>query len=242
MGNKYLAFDIEIAKELPETVSDWTAYRPLGITCAATLASDTDMLSLWYGRTRDDAPADRLAPREVQDLVEHLAQMADEGYSILTWNGLGFDFDILAEESNCLDWCQRLASDHIDMMFHVMCRQGYPVSLDNAAKGMGLPGKPPGMSGSLAPKMWAEGKHQQVLDYVAQDVRSTLRLAQITMKRRCLSWIARSGKKRHMPLRTGWLTVREAQTLPVPDTSWMTSPLPRTRFTDWLEVDKCRRI
>lgn len=33
---KYLAFDIEVAKETPEDAPDWKQYRPLGITCAAT--------------------------------------------------------------------------------------------------------------------------------------------------------------------------------------------------------------
>ena len=37
---KYLAFDLEIAREIPEG-GDWKANRPLGISCAATLASDT---------------------------------------------------------------------------------------------------------------------------------------------------------------------------------------------------------
>ena len=44
MGPKYLSFDIEIAKDLPDGMADLMAYRPLGLTCAATLASDTDQL------------------------------------------------------------------------------------------------------------------------------------------------------------------------------------------------------
>ncbi len=38
---------------------------------------------------------------EVAGLLQYLCKMAGEGYTILTWNGLGFDFDILAEESAC---------------------------------------------------------------------------------------------------------------------------------------------
>ncbi|MDP6494098.1 MAG: hypothetical protein QGI09_01450 [Dehalococcoidia bacterium] len=37
---KYLAFDLEIAKEFPEG-GDWRGHGPLGISCAATQASDT---------------------------------------------------------------------------------------------------------------------------------------------------------------------------------------------------------
>jgi hypothetical protein len=45
-------------------------------------------------------------------------------YTIVTWNGTGFDFDILAEESGMLAECKGLAVNHVDMMFHVLCRLG----------------------------------------------------------------------------------------------------------------------
>lgn len=115
------------------------------------------------------------------------------------------------------------------------------MSLDSAAKGMGLPGKSAGLSGALAPKWWAAGKHRQVLDYVAQDVRTALALAQIGAERSRLSWIARSGKKRDLALPSGWLQVDQARTCPEPDTSWMSKPLPRTKFTAWLGQAKIKR-
>ena len=37
-----------------------------------------------------------------------------------------------------------------------------------------------------------------------------------------------------MALGDGWLTVREALQLLEPDRSWMTDPLPKEQFTDWL--------
>lgn len=36
---RYMVFDLEIAKEIPEGTKDWSALRPLGISCAATLCS-----------------------------------------------------------------------------------------------------------------------------------------------------------------------------------------------------------
>lgn len=38
-NRKYLAFDIEISKPIPDDATDWEQYRPLGISCAATWAS-----------------------------------------------------------------------------------------------------------------------------------------------------------------------------------------------------------
>ena len=46
---------------------------------------------------------------EAQGLVHDLAQLVEEGYTLLTWNGLGFDFNILAEESGLQTECERLA-------------------------------------------------------------------------------------------------------------------------------------
>jgi hypothetical protein len=167
-------------------------------------------------------------------LVQYLSKMVADGFTILTWNGLGFDFDILAEESGAVAECAECALGHVDMMFQVLCSLGYPIGLDKAAQGMGLPGKPPGMSGILAPQLWAQGRFQQVLEYVAQDVRTTMQLARAGEERRKLEWITRKGTKSSMPLRNGWLSVREALKLPEPDTSWMSAPISRREATAWL--------
>ncbi len=120
------------------------------------------------------------------------------------------------------------------MMFHVLCKLGYGVGLDAVARGMGVDGKPEGMNGKLAPALWAEGKREEVLRYVAQDAKTTLELARVCESRGELRWVARSGKVRCMTLGEGWLTVREALELPLPDVSWMDEPWPRERFTGWM--------
>jgi hypothetical protein len=140
MKRKYLAFDIETAKVMPESDRNWRSYRPLGIACAATLRSDVDEVLVWQG-----AASDRLSQQEAAGLVEYLLAEVRQGYTIVTWNGTGFDFDILAEESGMLEECRELAVQHVDMMFHVLCRLGYGVSLSAAAQGMDLPGKPEGI-------------------------------------------------------------------------------------------------
>lgn len=234
MECKYLAFDIETAKDVPGEEFNWRAHRPLGISCAATLASDADQPLLWYGKTRDQLPEKQMSREDAQGLVQYLSNMAASGFRILTWNGLGFDFDVLAEESGAAASCGDCALGHVDMMFHVVCSKGYPIALENAAKGMGLPGKPPGMSGAKAPKLWAEGHFKEVLEYVEQDVRITMQIAQACEQRQRLEWITRKGTKSAMPLTNGWLTVREALRLPEPDTSWMSAPLSRRDFTAWL--------
>jgi hypothetical protein len=230
---KYLAFDIEITKPLPEGTEDWKSVRPLGISCAATL-SDDGTKTVFHGINPSGDIADQMNQGEAALLVDHLAAAVDSGHTILTWNGLGFDFDILAEESGRWDSCKELAWDHMDMMFHIFCLKGYPLGLETAAKGMGLPGKTPGMSGDKAPIYWSQGRREEVLEYVAQDVETTLLLAQVVEERHQLRWTSRSGKQQIMPVHAGWLTVRQALDLPEPDNSWMNNPWPRSKFTGWL--------
>jgi hypothetical protein len=117
------------------------------------------------------------------------------------------------------------------------------VSLDAAAKGMGLAGKPEGMDGSLAPRLWAQGREaqEQVLEYVAQDVRTTAALYLAICQKRQMRWITKAG----WPAKVPWyptfsegrlLSVREAMDQPPPDTSWLADPWPREKFSGWLEA------
>jgi RNase_H superfamily len=233
MNRKFVAFDIETATDVPGTDFNWKPHRPLGISCAATLAAGDEAPRLWHGGA-SQAPAARMAGADVVKLVAHLSELAASGHTIVTWNGLGFDFDILAEESGMVAECRKLAWEHVDMMFHVFCVKGFFIGLDSAARGSGLPGKTEGISAMMAPRLWKQGKHKEVLDYLSQDVRMTLALANACETKRALTWITKKGKPSECTLPQGWLAAQEAAKLPVPDTSWMDSPKPRTDFTAWL--------
>ena len=231
---KYLAFDIEIAKEIPEGEKDWKAHRPLGITCAAAASSDGGLWN-WYAHDAMGKFTDKMMKSQCYQMVEDLQWLSDDYETIITWNGLSFDFDILAEESGHHKMCKELALNHVDMMFHFFASKGYPLGLDAAAKGMGLPGKPEGMTGAIAPQLWAEGQYHKVLDYVSWDVKNTLALAQAVDESGCLDWTSRSGRSNSWPI-AGWLTAKEAMVLPEPDTSWMSDPWPRSKLTGWTDV------
>ncbi|HET7216312.1 MAG TPA: ribonuclease H-like domain-containing protein [Terriglobia bacterium] len=236
MPRKFLAFDIETAKDVPGADFNWKPHRPLGICCAAALRCDAREANLWYGKKADGTPAKQISRAEATEVVLELARLVAEGYTLLTWNGLGFDLDILAEESASPGECKDLALNHVDAMFHVFCQLGYPVGLEKAAQALRIPGKPPGMSGVLAPQLWEQGRRQEVLQYVAQDVRIALQVAQKSEERRRFEWITRKGTVGSMNLPRGWLSVCEALKLPLPDSSWMTRPIPRNEFTKWISI------
>ncbi|MGD0137408.1 MAG: ribonuclease H-like domain-containing protein [Tepidisphaeraceae bacterium] len=233
MKRKYLAFDIETAKDVPGEDFNWKPHRPLGICCAAALADGAKEPIVWHGISNAQ-PTPRLSQQEARRVVDDLARFVDEGYTLLTWNGLGFDFDVLSEEADAREQCRALAVKHVDMMFHVFCDRGFPVALDKAAQAMAIPGKPGGMSGILAPRLWAQGRCQEVIDYVSQDVRTTLQIALECEKRRRLDWITRRGTTSSISLARGWFTVQEALQQPEPDVSWMGRPISRGEFTGWL--------
>ncbi len=235
MGRKYLAFDIETAKDIPGVDFNWKAHRPLGITCIASQSTECDEPRVWLSHTDSGTPAPQMAQADVAAFVRFLSSATTDGFVPLSWNGLAFDFDVVAEESGLVEECRTLARNHVDMMFHVVCAKGFPVALNNAASGLGVEGKLAGVEGIDAPSLWASGQYGVVTDYVAQDVRTTLAVALKSESQRSFAWTTRRGTISSMPLPRGWLTVELAARLPLPDTSWMSDPPSRRDFMSWEE-------
>ncbi len=234
MRHRYRAFDLETVAVLPSDGHSWGTSGPVGISCAATVACDSDDPELWFGRGRRHRPTSRMAQSEVRRLVEYLARQVQRGYTILTWNGLGFDFRILAEESGMRRECCGLAVAHVDMMFHVLCRLGFGVGLESAAKALRLGTKMTGVSGLMIPQLWSEGRHEEVLQYLTNDAKMTLAVAEACEKRGHFCWLTCSGRRRFLSLSNGWLLVRSALKLPPAKALPKSGAWSRNRFTAWL--------
>ena len=226
-----VAFDLETIKPFP-TGDNWQDHRPLGIACAA-VASSTGS-SAWYGREPDGSPGERMTQQDASQLVDFLMSLQQEQKTIVTWNGLGFDWQVLAEESDRHQDCIELARRHVDMMYHLFAIKGFPLGLSAAAAGMGVGAKSEGITGSDAPDMWATGRREEVIAYCTQDAALTLQVATACQSRRRLNWTARSGRPNSLSLPSGWLTVVDAAVLPLPDTAWMDNPMSRSAFDAWL--------
>lgn len=241
MTRRFLAFDLEIASDIPTGIQDWHPLAPLGITVAATVSDLHGGVVAHYGTKinwgdKTTVAREKMTKSDAVDLVDYLSNATREGFTILTWNGLSFDFDVLSIESGLKEECAELALHHVDMMFHIFCVKGFAVGLDNATKAMKTNRKTEGVHGDMAPQMWRDGKFKEVIEYVGQDVRATLDLGQTCELEKVLRWITKRNTTGYMPLQQGWLTVEEALKLPEPDTSWMTEPWPRSKFTSWLGV------
>ena len=98
MGRKYLAFDIETAKEIPGVDFNWKPHRPLGITCIATQSIECDEPRHWLSHTSSGTPAAQMTQADVAAFVRYLSSAVTDGFVPLSWNGLAFDFDVIAEE------------------------------------------------------------------------------------------------------------------------------------------------
>src|SRR5574338_1487953 len=110
-GRRYLAFDLEIARVIPDGVEDWSRFRPFGITCAATVEIEGTP-KIWHGHTPDGGIAAQMSREEAAELVAYLEAEVAAGKTLLTWNGAGFDFSVLAEESGQLSTSDPASLDY----------------------------------------------------------------------------------------------------------------------------------
>ena len=234
--DRILALDIETVKPFPQG-DDWHDHRPLGISTVA-LASVMGGTQ-WFAAGDDGYPGALMRRWQVDALVDSLEREAANGMIFVTWNGMGFDWPVIAEESGRLESVQQLARHHVDMMYYFLCAKGFPLSLKAAADGMGAGTKLEGVEGANAPAMWASGDladRERVVHYCAQDAALTLRVAIACQATKELRWTSRAGRPNQLALPDGWETVRNARMMPEPDTSWMSDPMSRQTFDAWLDA------
>jgi hypothetical protein len=236
---KLAAFDLEIASILPNAEDDWSRMRGLGISCAAVALEDEGAVQVWQGRPR-------FTSQQSVELVRRLMALHDQGWLLVTWNGCGFDFRVLAEESGMAQECGLLALNHVDLMLMITFNKGWYLSLEAALQGAGLAGKLKAvrlsdgteirdMDGSKAPELWAAGEYEAVLAYLQEDVLQLLELAQVARRRGKIQWTSRRGNPQEVRF-TRLLTVEECFDLPEPDTSWMSDPPTREQFVSWIPM------
>jgi hypothetical protein len=184
---------------------------------------------------------------EQRAMVKHLASRYLEGYTPMTWNGIGFEWLELAHGTGWWQECKVMAMLHLDLFFHLFGVVGYFVSWDRGMRGMGLPGKAAsGMTGADAPAMWPKDP-ESVIEYVKQDVIQPLQFLERTEARGWASWaykrsegIINSELNRHKKgfgsiTIPQWLPVYKVLELPLPDVSGFDNPPPeRHELLNWI--------
>jgi len=242
---RFLSFDLEIAKTLPNDNDLWDAYRPFGISVACVVDHAWRVVQ-WPAadKSRITPYNKQLTRYEADRVADYLFDKVALGYTIMTWNGLGFDFRVLAEECSPGIIPQQLAAlamsaQHVDIGFAMVCDLGYMCSLQHACDGMGLPGKTEGISGLMLPDIWNSedlAKQELCLEYSRNDVCITSVLYQAIEYKRQLTYTTRAGRKQIWVYPTAndnnILSVTAALKLSdVSNTRW-----PRTKFTGWAQA------
>ena len=238
-SRKLVTFDLETTCKAPDDAEDWRGKTGIPIACAATLNSGASLHSIWYSCRRLNVDF-QMAQDKAQELVVYLEGKQAGGRVVFTWNGLGFDWPILAAASGWLERCQELALHHIDGMFTVFWEKGFPVSLKAVSEGMGVEGKTEGMDGLKAVEMWQDPKKRRdVLGYVGDDVAATMRVAKGCEVKGRIQWTSKSGNPMAVVLPGGkWPTVSEVLRTMPPGQGWMSTPIKPGTFTDWLSLEK----
>lgn len=236
---KYVAFDLEIYKEVPEGAPPLD-YLPLGIACASIKTTKHPQVQLFFN---DDYTW--MSRAGCAAILFALETYVRNGFEIVTVNGAGFDFRVLAEETGQHERCARLAAGHIDFMAICLCQYGWRVGLDTLAKGAGHAGKLDeivlkndiirNIDGMKVPAIW-KADPEAVLGYQAQDADATLAIATAAKRRGEIRWSSNSGNPYSLPL--GKLkaipNLRHCMEWPFPDTSWMDNPPQRSDIISWI--------
>lgn len=223
-----LGFDVEVHTFPTEDGQHWSQIAPLGITCAALSSADGEQGMLWYS-----SPTRKIMSKTAcESMARHIAHLVKQGHEIVTWNGMGFDWPVIAHEIGNFKLMTEIALNTIDPMYGMFKSFGFPISLDSASVGMGFEGKLEGMSGDKAVAMWLNPlTRPRVLSYVLQDARTTAQVAGKLKATREMHWIKKSGGPASRML--SYERNKEFVSLAMPDQSWMDKPIPENQFFDW---------
>lgn len=200
--DRVLVFDLETvpdvrafaAAEGLKSHPDWSVRRQMGekvarqvfqrIVCIGSLQAVRDEGGTWRPRSLE-APhlGQQTEPQLIQGFVDRLA---DSQPLLVSFNGHTFDLPVLRYRAmmHCVSapglaaraYFDRAGADMVDLCDLLSAQERHArVSLNELARVLGLPGKPPGVDGGKVETMVQEGRIAEVADYCRSDVVNTYR-------------------------------------------------------------------
>ncbi len=225
-------FDIEISNVFDlRPGEDLLDHAPFDISVAATHVAGGEERH-WYTRDVAGRPGPNLSPADAGELLSYLRSLQRSGHQLVAWNGLSFDLRWIGHAAGDMRLAREVALKLYDPMFQFFKLRGFPIGLAKAGQGMGI-AMTKLMDGADAPIRWQQGDHQAVFDYVMGDVRLTAEVAKAIVAAGEVRWITQRGSRssERMPrLRT----VEDCLRDPMPDQSWMDSPILESSFAGWV--------
>lgn len=243
LPKKFISFDIETDK-LPDDMNTFRSGADpipgLQIVCAGTtkVIEGHQNTQLWWGEGyRGGSTGEhlrRMTKEGATAIVDFLYHNFQLGHRIVTVNGAGFDFPILAYQSGEHAKCREMALNHTDLCFIVVAKKAHRLGLDAIAKGYGHSGKTEGMDGALAAELWEAGEYKRVLNYQADDAVLTFDCAISLAQSGEIRWNSKTGKPNLIDVH-GFPTVLECLQWPDPEIpKWMTTPTRKEDAIKWL--------
>ena len=228
-----LSFDIEISDLFKlGKYEDMEKYAPFHFSVAATAIHGGEE-RVWYSKEVNGFPSLNLTKKTAHELLEYLDDMQQKKYMVCAWNGLSFDLKWIGHQAEDMSLAARIAMKSYDPMFQFFNQAGFPVSLANVAQAMGILQEKL-MDGADAPKEWRAGNYKKVMDYCLGDCQMTNLIIHAIQKVKQVQWVTAKGyvSSKSMPRLK---TVDEVIQDPAPDQSWMDTPIPKSRFYNWVQ-------
>lgn len=232
-GTRRLSFDIETANVFDlEAGRDLDDYGPFQIAVVAAV-SDRGQVFTWHAPLEAGKPGAALGNAQARAALQFLQAAQQTGVEVCAWNGLKFDLRWMAHAADDRALGRAVALELVDPLYQFFCTYGFVVSLAKVGEGLGI-GLEKSMTAAEAPRAWAAGEHQRVLDYVVGDCRMTNAIVECIAERGELRWRTARGSLSNKALRP-LRRVRELLDLPLPDQSWMERPLAKSSFSAWID-------
>jgi len=228
-----LSFDIEISNVFElEDGEDLMKYAPFDISCAATAEHEGSELNWYTGYDNTGLAGPNLSQDDAEGLLVYLEAAQNTGIKVCAWNGLGFDLRWIGHVAQNMKLASQIALKSYDPMFQFFNITGFPVALAKVAEAMGIKQEKL-MDGADAPKQWQDGNHQLVMDYCLGDCQMTNKVILAIIDDGSLTWVTAKGATRHKPM-PRLKTVEEVLKEKEPYQGWMTDPLKRSKFHEWI--------
>lgn len=225
-------FDIEISNVFDlEPGQDLLDYAPFDISVAATHVVGGEERH-WYTRDAAGRPGPNLSQSDAGELLAYLQGLQKAGHQLVAWNGLSFDLRWIGHAARDMRLAREVALKLYDPMFQFFKLRGFPIALAKAGQGLGV-SMSKLMDGADAPIRWQRGDHQAVLDYVMGDVRMTAEVAKAIIASGEVRWITQRGSRSSERIHR-LRTIEDCLADPMPDQSWMDTPIAESSFAGWL--------
>jgi hypothetical protein len=210
---------------------DLERYAPFHVAVAATATASGEP-KVWVSLDPGGKPRVNMTRETARELLNHLRSLQSQGHRLCAWNGASFDLRWIGFAADDLRAAREVALDLYDPMLQFFNRTGFPVGLDAVAQGMD-PQLKKLLKSEEAPRLWSQGQHDKVIEYVCSDAEITVKLVERIEQTRAVRWVTRRGDVRSERIGE-LLRVRQVLAQPEPDQSWMGSPIRRAKFVAWM--------